>query len=223
LRDVAYNIEYGVETDKPSCLAFLLFAKASRQSKLRLFGNFSDERHHIVGGSEHVPRELAARLGGQNTLGRRLVAAPKRSDGRVELTFKVGSRTVTATHDAVVLALPFHLLRNVQLDASLGLPNWKRYALDPAVPRPKARARRDASGPVVCHLEHWPSNPLVGGGYTANQPGYFTTIADNEGKQVGSLYFAGETTDSFCSWQAFMEGGALSAAGVVGEIIKDFR
>ena len=36
----------------------------------------------------------------------------------------------TATFDAVVLALPFTILRNVDLDASLGLPDSKKQAIE---------------------------------------------------------------------------------------------
>ena len=35
-------------------------------------------------------------------------------------------------HDAVVLTLPFSVLRDVKLDPSLGLPAWKRYAINNA-------------------------------------------------------------------------------------------
>jgi monoamine oxidase len=93
---------------------------------------------------------------------------------------------------------------------------------DAVYPGAKARARRDSRGRYVCHLEHWPSNPLTQGAYTANQPGYFTTIAGYEAPPVGNLYFAGETTDSFYSWQGFMEGGALSGVRVAAEINRDF-
>lgn len=301
---VAYCIEYGIPTSSQSALAFLLFAKASRQSKMRLWGNFSDERFHVVGGNQQIPVGLAAKLPGQIRLGRRLVAAKKLSDGRIQLVFEEASRTVTATHDAVVLAIPFNLLRGVALDPSLGLTPGKRLAIantvygtnaklmlgfagrpwveqgsngaaysdmpylqttwetDPSLandnravitdytggalgtslsptnvqadaerflanfdtvyPGAKARARRDAKGKLVCHLEHWPSNPLSAGSYTANAPGYFTNIAGHEATPQGNLYFAGETTDSFYSWQGFMEGGALSGVRAAAEIGRDF-
>jgi monoamine oxidase len=304
LLNVAYTIEYGIESDKQSCLAFLLFAKASRQSKIRLWGNFSDERYHVLGGNQQIVDGLAARLTGPVNLGRRLVGIRKTPAGRIELTFLAGNKTVTATHDAVVLALPFHLLREVAIDASLGFPTWKLDAIrntvygtnaklmvgftgrpwieqgssgaaysdlpylqtswetnpsmaddtrgvitdytggllgrslsyssvqsdadrfltnfDTVYPGAKARARRDAKGKYVVHLQHWPSDPLTKGSYTANAPGYFTTICGNEGKPVGNVYFAGETTDSFYSWQGFMEGGALSGIRAMNEILRDF-
>ncbi len=301
LLTVAYEIEYGVPIDKLSSLAFLYFAKASKQSKLRLWGNFSDERFHIIGGNEQIPAGLAAKMPGQIKLGRKLLAVKKRSDGRIDLTFSEGKKTIVATHDAVVLALPFHLLRDVAFDASVGLPDSKKYAIanavcgdnsklmigfngqpwvergangacysdlpylqttwetnpslgnasrgvitdytggalarslsnaqldaarflddfDRMIPGAKARVRREQNK-IVCHLEHWPSSPWSKGAYTANQPGYFTTIEGNPAKPVGNLYFAGEATDSFYNWQGFMEGGALSGLRAASEVSNDF-
>lgn len=304
LLNVAYAIEYGIDSGAMSSLAFLLFAKASRQSKMRLWGNSSDERYHVVGGNQQIPLGLAARMPGQVQFDRKLVRARKLSDGRVELTFKQGTSTIAVKHDAVVFALPYHLLRDVELDASLGLPAWKLDSIarfvcgdnaklmigftgrpwidrggngaaysdlpylqtswetnpslanatrgvitdytgaalarslvpsgtqqhcerfltnyETVIAGTKARARRDTSGEYVCSLEHWPSNPLSKGAYSANQPGYFTTIEGNPGKRVNNLYFAGEMTDSFYSWQGFMEGGALSGLRCAGELGDDF-
>ena len=55
-------------------------------------------------------------------LGLNLRRVRRRSDGRIELTFAQGAGTVTRSHQMVVLALPFSVLRNVDLDASLALP-----------------------------------------------------------------------------------------------------
>jgi monoamine oxidase len=227
----------------------------------------------------------------------------KLSDGRIELTFQQGRTTITAKHDAVVLALPYHLLRDVELDASLGLPAWKTHSIqnfvcgnnaklmvgfngqpwaerggsgaaysdlpylqtawetnpeganatravltdysgaalarslspsrvqadcerfltdyEKVVPGTKARARRDANG-YVCHLEHWPSNPLSKGAYTANAPGYFTTIEGLPAKPIANLYFGSEATDSFYNWQGFMEGGALAGLRAAADVLGDF-
>jgi monoamine oxidase len=79
------------------------------------------------------------------------------------------------------------------------------------------------NGKFRVHLEHWPSNPLTKGSYTCNHPGYFTTIADNEAKPVGNLYFAGEHTSSFYEWQGFMEGAALSGIRAAQEILQDIK
>jgi monoamine oxidase len=75
-------------------------------------------------------------------------------------------------------------------------------------------------GKVPAHLEHWPSNPLTLGSYTCYLPGQFTTIAGNEGKPVGNLFFAGEHANSFYEWQGFMEGALLSGLAAAGAILK---
>jgi monoamine oxidase len=234
----------------------------------------------------------------------KLVKASKNASGEIELTFKYGSRTVSRTYDAVVFALPFSTLREVELDASLVLPAWKLFAinelrygtnakmmvgfdsrpwlaqgsngtsysdlphhqttwetnpikatdlravltdysggnrgaslkpqqvqkeaglflgdLDRVYPGALAAASGSA-GSFRVHLEHWPSNPLVKGSYTCNHPGYFTTIADNEAKPVGNLYFAGEHTSSFYEFQGFMEGAALSGVRAAREILQDIK
>ncbi len=304
--DAAYTIEYGLEISQQSCLAFLLFIHADRRSKFATFGVFSDERFHVVNGNDLIVRGLADALPGQIELGQRLVAARKLSDGRIRLTFDGGARLWQIDYDAVVLATPFSTLREVQLDVSLELPDWKRYAianlaygtnaklmvgfdgrpwfalhasngssyadltslqntwetnparatassailtdftggklgasldplkaqqatadfladLDKVYPGASGYATRVRGGQYRVHLENWSRNPLFKGSYTANQPGYFTTIADNEAKPVGNLFFAGEHTSSFYEWQGFMEGGALSGLRAAGEVYDYLR
>lgn len=296
--DTAYQIEYGLDTDQQSCLNFLLFIHADRRSKFTPFGVFSDERYHIVRGNQGVAQGLSERLNGRILPGMELQRVRKTAGGRVELGFRNGLARV---HDVVVLAIPFTVLRLVDLDASLDLPLWKRQAinelgygtnakmmigfsrrtwldtdsngssysdlanhqstwetnpsgaavnravltdysggsrgaaLDPSqtqleagrflsdldlvFPGSFADATR-ASGQVLAHLEHWPSNPLSRGSYTCYMPGQFTTIAGNESKQVGNLFFAGEHTNSFYEWQGFMEGALLSGAAAAADILK---
>ena len=128
--DVAYTIEYGLEIAQQSCINLLLFIHADRRSKFRPFGVFSDERFHVVEGNDRIAQGLADSLPGQITYEHKLVRARKLSDRRIRLTFSNGGKTVETEHDAVVLTLPFSVLREVELDASLGLPEWKRYAID---------------------------------------------------------------------------------------------
>ena len=75
----------------------------------------------------------------------------------------------------------------------------------------------------VAHLEHWPSNPLSQGAYTCYRLGQFTSVAGLEGQAAGRLKFAGEHTDSFYSWQGFMEGACLSGIRAAEEIVADIR
>lgn len=128
--DSAYTGEYGLEIDQQSALNLLFFIHADRGSKFKPFGVFSDERFHVVGGNEQIPRGIAARLSAPIHLGHWLVDARRGSDGRVALTFDTAGGPVTKRFDLVVFALPFATLRDVHLDASLDLPDWKRYAID---------------------------------------------------------------------------------------------
>jgi monoamine oxidase len=59
-----------------------------------------------------------------------LVAAKRTAAGRIELTFETGGGVVSRTHDVVVLAIPFTVLRHVDLHASLELAPEKRAAID---------------------------------------------------------------------------------------------
>jgi monoamine oxidase len=297
----AYEAEYGLAAHQQSCLNFLFFIRANRRSRFEPFG-VSDERYHLLGGNQQIPRELAARLPGQLRHGERLEAVRKTAAGEVELTFRRGSTSVTATYDAVVLAVPFTVLRNVSLDGSLGLPAWKTRAieqlgygtnakmmvgfngpawgsvgcngtsysdlpnhqttwetnpqsatsesavltdyssaargasldprnvqreaerfvadLDRVMPGVAGAVKREATGHILAHLEHWPSNPNSLGSYTCYTPGQFTTLCGNEGKPVGNLYFAGEHANSFYWWQGFMEGAALSGKDTAAAILQ---
>ncbi len=298
----SYMAEYGLEADEQSCLNFLLFIHADKRSKFTPFGVFSDERWHVISGNDGIASGLRDAVSDRISFGKRLTRVRKKSDGRIELTFAGGpglGSSTTATHDAVVLALPFTVLRGVDLDASLGLPAWKTTAIDTlgyganakmmvgfdspywlalgcngasysdlpnhqttwetnpdsaspsrailtdyssgdrgasltsnvqleagrfigdletVLPGAAAHAVR-TGGDYLAHLEHWPSNPLTLGSYTCYLPGQFTTIAGNEGKPVGNLFFAGEHTNSFYEWQGFMEGAALSGIDAAAAVL----
>ena len=116
----AYLGEYGLETDEQSCLNLLMFIHADRRSKFTPFGVSSDERYHVVDGNDRIVEGLTSALPRPVELGMRLVAARRTAAGAIELTFDGPAGTVVRSHDAVVLAIPFTVLRTVALDASLG-------------------------------------------------------------------------------------------------------
>jgi monoamine oxidase len=95
--------------------------------------------------------------------------------------------------------------------------------LDAIIPGAQASATRTGGNSVLAFREHWPSNPLSRGSYTCYEPGQFTTIAGLEGQAAGRVKFAGEHTDSFYSWQGFMEGACLSGLRAAGEVWDDIR
>ncbi|MBH0201328.1 MAG: NAD(P)-binding protein [Nitrospira sp.] len=125
----AYEAEYGLEAAEQSCLNFLLFIHADRRSKFTPFGVFSDERYHLVDGNDRITEGLTRELTGQVTYDSRLVRVRRLSDGRIELTFRAGNRTVTKTHDVTVLAVPFTILREVELDTGLAIPFDQQTAI----------------------------------------------------------------------------------------------
>jgi monoamine oxidase len=298
----AYVGEYGREITEQSALNFILYIRADRRSNFQPFGT-SDQRYHIVEGNDSIAKGLAARVASQIQLGMALAKARKLPSGQIELTFKNG---VVKTHDLVVLAIPFSVLRSINLDPSLGLPSWKTKAInelgygqnsknmvgfnarpwaaqgcngmvyttlsniqncwetswttstatsavitnftggtlgttqdpskvqaqtsafladfDKVFPGGAAAATKDATGNYKAVMFSWPKNPWSLASYTCYRPGQFTSIAGNEGKPIGNLYFAGEHCDSFYDQQGFMEGalnsGTATAAALLATGVK---
>lgn len=124
----AYIAEYGLELHEQSCLNLLLFIHLDRRAKFAEFGVFSDERYHVVDGSDAIPHRILERLQGQVEMGTFLRRLSRNAAGEYVLEFQ-GS-TTPAYADAVVLAIPFSVLRGVALDASLGLSAEKLRAIN---------------------------------------------------------------------------------------------
>jgi monoamine oxidase len=125
----AYVAEYGLEADEQSCLNFLLFIHADRRSKFTPFGVSSDERYHVVDGNDRIVESLAAALPRPVTLGWTLTAVRRTSAGAIELTFDTAGGTETRTHDVVVLAIPFTVLRGIGLHGNLDIPDAQLSAI----------------------------------------------------------------------------------------------
>jgi monoamine oxidase len=126
LLEVAYTGEFGLETDVSSSLNLLTYISTS-SARPELFGK-SDERFRVKTGNDTFIQRLAEGLEpSQLHLEQRLVRLAELSDGRYQLTFQGagGYAEVKASH--VVLALPFTLLREVELHVLL--PEPKRRAI----------------------------------------------------------------------------------------------
>jgi monoamine oxidase len=128
LLDVAYNIEYGAETNVQSALNMLYLLAYSGQGNLRIFGP-SNEKFHVRGGNDQVPALLTQALGSQVNLGSELIAIRRNADGTNALTFKQGSKTKTVTADQVVLALPFSIMRASVDWSQAGFNTYKQRAI----------------------------------------------------------------------------------------------
>lgn len=123
----AYLAEYGLETSEQSTLNFLGFMRLNKQSKFEPFG-VSDERYHLIDGNDGIVQGLAGKLAGQISTGARLTRLGRNASGEFLMYFNGSS--VPEKADAVVLTIPFTVLRGIQLDASLGLSPDKRRAID---------------------------------------------------------------------------------------------
>jgi monoamine oxidase len=126
LIEVAYLGEYGLEPDVSPILN-VLWLISTETNKFDIFGG-SDERFYASEGNDGFTTKLAAGLdAAQINLESRLVALKTLSDNRYELTFDRGASTFTVKAEHVVLALPFTMLRQVQIDSTL--PTVKKKAI----------------------------------------------------------------------------------------------
>jgi monoamine oxidase len=128
LLDVAYNIEYGAETNVQSSLNMLYLLGYSGQGQLRIFGP-SNEKYRVRGGNDQIPARLAAELKGQVAKERALTAIRRNADGSYRLVFASGLSTETVTADHVVLALPFSILRTLDYSGA-GFSSRKETAIE---------------------------------------------------------------------------------------------
>ena len=62
LLDVAYNIEFGAETTDQSALNLIYLLGYGTSAAAAAFFGVSDERYHIVGGNDQLPRAIASAL-----------------------------------------------------------------------------------------------------------------------------------------------------------------
>jgi monoamine oxidase len=125
--DVAYNIEYGAESSEQSSLNLLYLLGFAGQGQLRIFGK-SNEKYHVRGGNDQIPALLGTALATQITTGAELLAIKRTPAGAYTLIFRIGSKTTTVTADKVVLALPFSMLRSVDV-AGAGFSDRKLLAI----------------------------------------------------------------------------------------------
>jgi monoamine oxidase len=129
LLDVAYNIEYGnVSTVQSSLNLIYLLAFQPVPGNFRIFGA-SDERYHIAGGNELLPKKIYASLPqGSVQLNTALTAIAINANGSYNLSFSSPTGPFTSTVDRVILALPFSVLRTLNYRKA-GFDNLKVTAI----------------------------------------------------------------------------------------------
>ncbi|MFM7320964.1 MAG: flavin monoamine oxidase family protein [Armatimonadota bacterium] len=204
----AYVAEYGREPSEQSALGFLYFMRANNQSTFEPFG-VSDERYHVVEGNDRIAAGIAAGLARAPRFGHRLVRVRKLADGRIELTFQSGTSTVVRVHDTVVLAIPFSVLRTVDLDASLGLPAGKVKAI--------RELGYGTNAKMMVAFEGRPWNVLGSNGASyADLPNYQATWETNHTK-------AGADRGVLVDYSGGIRGAALNPARTSDEAEKWLR
>jgi monoamine oxidase len=196
----AYLAEYGLETWQQSTLNFLGFMRLNRQSKFEPFG-VSDERYHLVDGNDGIISGLRQKIRGPIVTGARLTKLARTASGAYQLFFNGSSQPERA--DAVVLAVPFTVLRGVELDSSLGLSSDKRRAIETLGYGTNAKTM------VAFEGRPWAESGASGGVY-ADLPDLQATWETNRGRST----HAGILTD----YASGDRGAALSPAAVQGQV-----
>ena len=113
LLDVAYNIEYGLETEEQSSLNLVDFITTDMSKPFSMFGE-SDEVDRIKGGSSALIKALIAALENKIEMkqGYALTALDHKG-GQIVMSFDAPGGAQTQSFDAAILALPFTKLRQV--------------------------------------------------------------------------------------------------------------
>jgi len=128
----AVQAEFGAGLGQVSAISLLRFLHSDQRGKQSALDGASHRFLRVVDGNDRIATGLADALPRPVALGHHLVSVRQLSNGRYRVVFEVGGRSQFSEHDAVVLALPFTVLRHVELHASLQLPEWKRMAINTA-------------------------------------------------------------------------------------------
>ncbi len=125
--NVAYVSEYGSEATDQSAISFLSIFDPGDANGYKLFGT-SDERFSVIGGNSKICEALSGQLKDQIQYYQVLTAIDQNNSKQYVLTFKnSGGKVSEVKADILLLALPFTLLREV--DIKINLPEWKMNAI----------------------------------------------------------------------------------------------
>ena len=124
----AYGEELGGDPDEISAVTVVSLLAGSPHDRFSPYEE-SDQRFHIRGGNDQLVAKLAEHAGGDIQTKCRLVGLARRADGRYRLVVVRDAAEREEIADRVILALPFTLLRVVDLkDAGFGAR--KRRSID---------------------------------------------------------------------------------------------
>src|SRR5947209_8778330 len=197
LLDVAYNIEYGAETNIQASLNLVyLLGFNEKPGNFAIFGA-SNEKYHIVGGNQRLPEVIAANLQRPVQTGWRMTAIGFNSDGSIRVTFSVGGQTMVENFDRVILALPFAVLRTLNYHKA-NFDNLKNTAIQEL-----GRGRNDKLQ-LQFSVRYWDGTgtwPGIGNGNSYADTGYQNTwnVTRSQPGSAGILvdYTGGDVAGSF--------------------------
>lgn len=215
LLDLAYNTEYGAETSDQSALNLVyLLGYQPDDNGMSVFGE-SDERYHIRGGNQQLPNKMAAQLG--NVLyGYSLRRLRRTAAGRYSLCFgRGGGSGVEVVADYVVLAVPFAVLRDIDVSGA-GFDPLKQEAIQELGRGHNAKTQLQFSQRIWNGRGSWPG---ISNGSSYSDTGYQSSW-DVTRAQPGSngilvFYSGGSVTNALVSQRAFAtvtDGGVLADA-----------
>lgn len=125
--ETAYLTEYGLETDVQSSINFLFLFSANTANGFHIFGS-SDERYKIEGGNQSLTRALYAQVKNSVNLEHKLVKITQTNNGYILYFMNANGSTISVNADIIIAAIPFTLLREIELDVPL--PPWKKNAIN---------------------------------------------------------------------------------------------
>lgn len=110
----AYTEELGADPQDISAVTVVALLRATPRDAVSPYAE-SDQRFHVRGGNDRVVEGLAARISDRIETGMRLASLARDADGGYRLGFARDAAVRSVRADRVILALPFTLLREVDL------------------------------------------------------------------------------------------------------------
>jgi len=209
LLDVAYNIEYGAESDVQSALNLIYLLGYNAPGQFTLFGQ-SNEKYHVRGGNDQIVTRLANLLGNQIITDQALVALRQNPDGTYTLTFQMNDQFTDVTADHVVLALPFSILKNSVDLTQAGFSQLKMIAIQELAMGSNSKLNVQFNsrlwGALRCNGETYSDR-----GYQATwdvtraQPGAGGILVDYSGGQVADTFGTGTPEEHAAAFLAQIE------------------
>lgn len=111
LIETAFTEENGADAGQQSALNLIPVLADNPRRQFDLYNAESDQRFHVRGGNDQIPRLLAKSLGDDIRTANALVAVTALPDGKVRLSFRRENGVRDAVYDRVVLAIPFSVMR----------------------------------------------------------------------------------------------------------------